>query len=88
MWLQYLPSFAAAASGLQFYAIPKGATSQLKPLTPVYDMTRLIDRACIVGSVVKLYQLLSLTNPLYPEYVLPAGQDLVYESPEGFTRKL
>eukprot|EP00198_Chlamydomonas_reinhardtii_P001927 XP_001691263.1 predicted protein [Chlamydomonas reinhardtii] len=89
--IKYLPCFAAAGAKLQFYAIlaEGGLTTRPHPMSPTYDLTKPIDRARAVMATVKFYQLLKAQRACYPQYVLPAAQELSAKHPiAGFTRSV
>ena len=71
--LEYLLCFAAAGSGFQFHAIERGSISAL-PISPVFDMNHISDRADMVVAAVNLYRLLVKVDEELPRHVLPAGR--------------
>ncbi|KXZ46145.1 hypothetical protein GPECTOR_46g214 [Gonium pectorale] len=89
--IEYLPSFATANDKLQFYAITasNGGVLAPRPVSPVYHLTAVNDRAWAVLTAIKFYQLLLAQRARYPKNVLAAGRDLTAEhSSAGFKRVL
>eukprot|EP00195_Chlamydomonas_chlamydogama_P011941 CAMPEP_0202893898 /NCGR_PEP_ID=MMETSP1392-20130828/3384_1 /ASSEMBLY_ACC=CAM_ASM_000868 /TAXON_ID=225041 /ORGANISM="Chlamydomonas chlamydogama, Strain SAG 11-48b" /LENGTH=583 /DNA_ID=CAMNT_0049578393 /DNA_START=120 /DNA_END=1871 /DNA_ORIENTATION=- len=85
--ISYLPCYAVAGSKLQFYAIPRGPMSAV-PISRVFDLRDLGDRATLFQHIVQFYRLLVAQRELYPERVLQAGKELVAKHTEGWSRIL
>ena len=86
--LEYLLCFAAAGSTFQFYAIQRGLHSPM-PISHVYDMSRISDRAELLVAAVNLYRLLVKVDEVLPRHVLPAGKDLIQKHGQlEYTRSL
>ncbi|KXZ56075.1 hypothetical protein GPECTOR_2g957 [Gonium pectorale] len=88
--IRYLPCFVTANDKLQFYAITasNGGVLAPRPVSPVYHLTAVNDRAWAVLTAIKFYQLLLAQRARYPKNVLAAGRDLTAEHSSGFKRVL
>lgn len=84
--LEYLLCFAAAGNDFQFYALERGQPGAL-PISQVFDMKHISDRAEMVVAAVNLYRLLVKVDEELPRHVLPAAQDIVRDQ-LGYRRSL
>lgn len=75
--LQYLLTLAAAGPQLQFHAIQRAAVSSPVAVSPVYDLSRLCDRAALLLAVVQLYRFLVTVAASLPVTMAPVNKAIL-----------